>query len=382
MQEANTRRRIYDGTIQRLVDGLTAGKGVHHALLAIAQGSDEAPRVYASGRARPDGPLMLPATPFFIASVSKLFIAAAVFQLVERDQVQLSAPVGAYLPEALVTGLHRLDGVDHGNRITVEHLLRHASGLPDWLEDRPKGGKALLDALFEGTDRTLTIEDVVATVRDGLTPHFVPQDLGAPRVRVRYSDTNYQLLMAIVEAVSGRSLHEVYDERLLRPLGLLHTWLPGHQPLAPSEAPAAVFAGQQVIDAPLALASLRDLYSTGTDLVMLLRGLVRGDAFDDPGTARAMRQGWRRFGFPLDAAALRQPNWPIEYAAGMMRFRLPWFLDPRRRVPAVVGHTGSTGSWAFYCEELDLYLAGTVDQATAAPLPFRFVPRLLRELAA
>lgn len=142
-----------------------------------------------------------------------------------------------------------------------------------------------------------------------------------------------------------------------------------------------MFAGPRVIDAPLAFASMRDLYSTGTDLVTLLRGILRGDAFDDPATARVLRKGWRRFGFPRDAAALRQPNWPIEYAAGMMRFRLPWPLD-LRRVPEVIGHTGSTRSWAFYCRELDLYLAGTVDQATAAPLPFRFVPGLLRELAA
>ncbi|MFO8149218.1 MAG: serine hydrolase domain-containing protein [Trueperaceae bacterium] len=382
MQAASARIRIDDGAIQRLADGLTAGKGVHHAIVAIAQGKDGAPRVYASGRARPDGPLMMPATPFFIASVTKLFIAATVFQLVERDHVQLSAPIATYLPDALVTGLHRLDGVDRGDLITVEHLLRHASGLPDWLEDRPRGGKALIDELFEGDDRTLSIEDVAATVRGGLTPRFPPQDLGSERVKVRYSDTNYQLLMAIVEAVTGRSLHEVYVERLFGPLGLVHTWLPGREPLVPSETPAAVFVGERAIEAPLALASLRDLYSTGADLVAFLRALTSGAAFDDPATARAMQDGWRRFGFPLDAAALRQPNWPIEYAMGTMRFQLPWFLDPRRRTPPVVGHTGSTGTWAFHCPELDLYLAGTVDQARAGPLPFRFVPRLLRELTA
>ncbi len=150
----------------------------------------------------------------------------------------------------------------------------------------------------------------------------------------------------------------------------------------PSETPAAVFVGERAIEAPLALASLRDLYSTGADLVTFLRALTSGAAFDDPATARAMQEGWRRFGFPFDAAALRQPNWPIEYAMGTMRFQLPWFLDPRRRTPPVVGHTGSTGTWAFHCPEPDLYLAGTVDQATAGPLPFRFVPRLLRELTA
>ncbi len=93
MQVAKMRPEVDDGAIQRLADDLTAGKGAHHALVAIAQGGDGAPPGYTSGRARPDGPLMMPATPFVIASVTKLFIAPTVFQLVERDEVQLSAPI-------------------------------------------------------------------------------------------------------------------------------------------------------------------------------------------------------------------------------------------------------------------------------------------------
>jgi hypothetical protein len=62
----------------------------------------------------------------------------------------------------------------------------------------------------------------------------------------------------------------------------------------------------------------------------------------------------------------------------MMRFSMPRFIPPFQRVAAVIGHTGVTGSWLFYCPEMNLYLCGTVDQATAAPLPFRYLPRLLR----
>ena len=60
-----------------------------------------------------------------------------------------------------------------------------------------------------------------------------------------------------------------------------------------------------------------------------------------------------------------------------MRVRCP---KPSRPVPAVIGHTGVTGSWLFYCPELDVYLTGTVDQFTAAGVPFRFVPKMLRVL--
>ena len=45
------------------------------------------------------------------------------------------------------------------------------------------------------------------------------------------------------------------------------------------------------------------------------------------------------------AAALRAPGWPIEYALGIMRFRLPRLFAPLHPVPAVLGHSGSTGCW-------------------------------------
>lgn len=65
---------------------------------------------------------------------------------------------------------------------------------------------------------------------------------------------------------------------------------------------------------------------------------------------------------------------------GMMRFRLPRVFTPLHPMPAVIGHTGSTGSWLSHCPELDLLLCGTVDQASAGAVPYRFVPKLLRVL--
>jgi hypothetical protein len=93
-----------------------------------------------------------------------------------------------------------------------------------------------------------------------------------------------------------------------------------------------------------------------------------------------MQQRWNRFGLPFDRAALRSPGWPIEYGLGIMRFRLPWIFTPLHPMPAVVGHTGSTGCWLFYCPERDLFLAGSVDEVTAGALPYRLVPRVLQEL--
>jgi pimeloyl-ACP methyl ester carboxylesterase len=43
----------------------------------------------------------------------------------------------------------------------------------------------------------------------------------------------------------------------------------------------------------------------------------------------------------------------------------------------LVGHSGSTGTWLFHCPELDVVLAGTVDQARGHQTPFRLMPRLI-----
>ncbi len=235
-----------------------------------------------------------------------------------------------------------------------------------------------MERVFKGEDRRLDIELVTHTVRNELRPHFAPQAFKAARVRARYSDTNFRLLMAIIEAVTGKPLGRVYEDMLFRPLGLHHTWLPGHPPLDPTPLAATPWVGGEPMDKPLVLASLGDLYSTVDDTILFLRALLGGDAFDDEATSRLMQERWNRFGFPLDRTALRLPPWPIEYGLGMMRFRASRFLNPFRPVPAVVGHTGSTGSWLFHAPELDLFLSGTVDQATAGAVPFRLAPQLIR----
>ena len=120
-----------DGRIRRMVDALTEKKTIHHAILAIESGDRSYQRVFVSGYAHADGTLMRPQTPFFTASITKLFIAAALLKLVERGGVCLTAPMGDYLPRTVTDGLHRLNGTDYTGQITVSHLLCRMSGLPD-----------------------------------------------------------------------------------------------------------------------------------------------------------------------------------------------------------------------------------------------------------
>jgi D-alanyl-D-alanine carboxypeptidase len=387
--------------LDALLDELSERRGVHGALMLVATGDGHLHWSGARGEAAPGGPPLTPDTPFFTASITKLFIAASILRLVEEGKLGLHDRLIQHLPEERIRGLHIWEGVDQTGQITVEQLLAHASGLPDFIEDYPARGsedpRSLVEILVEEGDRDWSLDETVARTRETLKPHFLPQPLGEQRAtrgrggrrwgllarrspRIRYSDTGYQLLMALVAARTGAPFHEALASLVLEPLGLEETWVPGHpRPGIPEKPVATLMAGDEVLALPRFFQALGDVNSTATDLLAFMRALVEGRLFRDPESWRRMTHPWRRFSHPLDRAALRQPSWPIEYGLGVMRFRLPPLLTRFRRLPSVWGHTGSTGTWLFHAPELDLYLVGAVNQVEAGALPYRFVPRILGE---
>ena len=56
-----------------------------------------------------------------------------------------------------------------------------------------------------------------------------------------------------------------------------------------------------------------------------------------------------------------------------MRFHVPRFLSPFQPSPELVGHSGSTGSFLYYCKEFDLYMAGTINEFSLRSAPFRLM---------
>ncbi len=365
--------------LQQVLQALSARSPLRHALIAVESGDRAFRWSGAAGITAPGGPPVQPDTPFFIASIDKLFNAVIALRLREAGQLDIDRPLSDWLPGELIDGLHRWQGVDHSRRITVRHLLSHTSGLPDWLEDMPAEGRTFIDRILAEGDRAVGIGEITAHVRDRLRPHFPPQEPLSPRSRVRYSDTNFVLLAAVIEQVTGEPLPRVHQRHIIGPLGLRHTWFPGHsEPLEPVPMPAGLHWQGKVLSLPQLITAICGIYSTTGDLITFLRALQQGRLFSGPAAWRDMQAYWHRFGMPSDRAALRQPGWPIEYGLGLMRFRMPRLLTPFSPVPAVIGHSGSTGCWLFCCEEWDLLVAGSVDEVTAGAVPYRLMPSLLR----
>lgn len=379
MADSAARASVTD-RLDGLLEEVVRHPRIRHAVMSVASRDGSLSWSGARGVARGDGAAMTVETPYHIASIDKLFTAAAVLRLHERGDLDFGARLIDLLPPDSVAGIHRMNGVDRTAEIRVANLLSHTSGLPDYTEDAPKGGRSLMEELFDGGDRALTMAEQIGIARE-LPAHFPPQPMEAHEQKVRYSDTNFQLLIAIVQELTGRPVHEVFRDWFFEPLEMSHTHVFGRmEPAVTTPAPADVWVGDTPLDLPLAIESLTSVYSTVADMTTFLRALTEGRVFEKPETFSVMGSHFNRFGFPRDKATLRSPSWPIEYGFGLMRFQLPRLFSGGRLLPAVIGHTGSTGTWAFHCPDLDVTLVGAVDEVASGAMPYRITPRILRIL--
>jgi D-alanyl-D-alanine carboxypeptidase len=360
-----------DALLARIVE---RRRHVRHGLLAIQHIDGSWGWQGAHGTLDTSGSPATSGARYPVASVTKLFTAVVTLRLVEQDRVALRDRVVELLPADVTRGLHVLDGVDRTSEITLEHLLGHTSGLPDYYEEAPPGQRSAQDRLLAGEDAPMPFDEVLRIVRDELTPHFAPQSLDGAKSKARYTDTNYQLLGAVIESVTYKPLHIVFDELLFAPLGLDATSSYPHQPRsgASAEPDARIWSKDTVL---LADGSLRHqvadggIISTLADQVRFLTAVVRGEVFDDPATWPRMQQRFHRIFFPID------------YGLGVMRYAPPRWMSPLYPIPPVVGHTGSTATWLFHCPDLGIVTAGTFDVAQPS-LPFRFLPQVLRAVSA
>jgi CubicO group peptidase (beta-lactamase class C family)/ketosteroid isomerase-like protein len=187
--------------------------------------------------------------PYRIGSIGKTFTAVLALQLVEQGKLSLADPVSRWFP--------KLAG---GDRITVEMLLRHRSGLGD-VSQAPD---------FERWVRQRrTMAELQALVETLPAP-------SEPGQRARYNNTGYILLHWIVERAGGASYDSLLERGIAQPLGLVHTRMAQAGQGLPSfrrEGERWVQAASSDPSVPLGAGAL---VSTPGDLVRFARGLFGG----------------------------------------------------------------------------------------------------------
>lgn len=137
-----------------------------------------------------------PKTRFHIASLSKAFTAVAILLLEERGRLATADPVSKFLPD-----------YPSGDKIRLEHLLTHSSGIPN-VNNFPEYDR---ESFFPHTTA-----GIVAMFKDK------PLEF-EPGTRFRYSNSNYNILALIIETVSGQRYGEFLRTNIFGPLGLAST---------------------------------------------------------------------------------------------------------------------------------------------------------------
>jgi CubicO group peptidase (beta-lactamase class C family) len=133
-------------------------------------------------------------TRFDMASVSKQFTAQAILMLQREGKLKVSDPIGDYV-----------DGLpDWGSTITLDQLIHHTSRIPDYWVELDRLGIGFSDA----ADQATTLDAIRRET-----------DLD-PGEGFDYSNSNYVLLAAVVEKVSGQPLADFLKTRIFDPLHL------------------------------------------------------------------------------------------------------------------------------------------------------------------
>ncbi|MEV0320360.1 serine hydrolase domain-containing protein [Streptomyces sp. NPDC050658] len=237
-----------------------------------------------------------------VASVTKTFTATVLLQLAAEGEIDLDDTVGRWLPGVV-------EGHGHdGDRITVRQLLNHTSGVFDVLADPGMQEKYFTEKLLEHRYDTWTPEEEVAIAMRH-KPDFKPGK------GWNYSNTNYILAGMIIKKVTGHSYADEIRARVIEPLGLEHTSLPGTDASMPQPSSRAYLKLSDAPDAklydltefnPSIANSAGSMISDSADLNRFYSALLRGELLpkkqlaEMKTTVPAGDDGRRRYGLGLE----------------------------------------------------------------------------------
>ncbi|AJI08973.1 MULTISPECIES: serine hydrolase domain-containing protein [Bacillus] len=201
---------------------------------------------------------------FRIASVTKTFIATVVLQLAGENRLNLDDSIEKWLP-----GVIQGNGYD-GNQITIRQILNHTSGIVEYAKSEEVD-------FFTNTNKSFTAEELVK-IGLSMPPEFAPGNGWS------YSNTGYVLLGILIEKVTGNSYAEEIENRIIEPLELSNTFLPGNSSVIPGTKHARGYlqpdGASELKDVtyynPSIASSAGDMISTADDLNKFFSSLLGG----------------------------------------------------------------------------------------------------------
>jgi serine-type D-Ala-D-Ala carboxypeptidase len=280
------------------------------------------------------GPVELPASKrvpmttdsiFDLASLTKVYTAILLLQLVDAGKVDLAAPVQTYLPEFTGTGK---------GAVTIAMLLAHTSALP-------------VGAKVTGLpDNAARWKAVVTT----------PLISGAvPGATFRYSSVGLMLIGRIVEKLTGKSLDRALRDHLTTPLGLTDTgflplkWVSNKQRLVATDARSSRGLLRGTVHDDVAnhlggVAGHAGIFGTAKDVAVIGQMLLNGGTYHGRRilSAALVKQALTNANAGKPAIDPDRPHRTSTHGLGF-ELNQPWFMG-KLATPATFGHTGFTGT--------------------------------------
>jgi CubicO group peptidase (beta-lactamase class C family) len=343
--------QLTESTFKKLLQKVISVQYIYGAVFYVSSEDERIDIICVSGEMKED-------SQYYIASINKLFISSIVLRLYNENRLDIHEKISKYLPEDIMRGLHIYKGIDYSNVIKVSHLMSHTSGLPCYLIDKQADGRKAMSELEAGIDQPWPIDRVIQKVKK-MKSHFPPGLTG----KARYSDTNYQILCLIIEQITGDSLLRTLNN-LFRELNMTDTYVYESEN---NKYFIPIRYKSKIISIPQYLSSTRnDIISTATDQMKFLKAFFNGHFF--PKERMKELEKWEKIFFPF------------QYGIGIQKFSLPRILSPFHPVPPMIGHSGSTGSVAFFMPDMDIYITGTVNQQARPNIAFQTIIKIINKL--
>lgn len=294
-------------------------------------------------------------SPLLMASITKLFTTTCILRLLEQGKLSLEHKVERFFDNGKLNGLHLYKGQEYTAKLTIANLLFQTSGLPDVSEE----GKNNLRKLALKKDMSITIDEVISLTKE-MKPHFAPNTLN----RSHYADINFYILGQIIETVTNSSLEVVYKTFIFEPLGLEKTYLP----IDENDCIPSIYYKSNALSLPKYIKSCRasgGAITTAREMMIFIKAFFGGDLFNKEIFSQLEKYKKLQISF-----------YPIQYGGGYMRIPLGGFSMLFMGKGELIGHSGSTGSFAFYYPEKDLFFVGDVNQAAKPAAAVRLAVRL------
>lgn len=334
--------------IEKIFNRAVKSKQIHEGVLLVENTNQDFLYKNEYGGKNIDSPLLM-------ASITKLFTTACILKLQKQGKLSLDHKVMEYLDDSTLSRLHVYRGHDYSSKLTISSLLFQTSGLPDPFEE----GKNSIRKRILREDAQINFDEII-TLTKQLKPHFAPDKMK----RAHYADVNFDILGEIIENITNSPLEDAYKSLIFEPLGLEKTYLPKSE----HDVIPSTYYNETAISRPKFIKSCRASgggISTASELMIFIKAffggkLVKKDVFHQ-------LEKYHK---------LQTSMYPIQYGGGYMRIPLNGLPTLFMGKGELVGHSGSTGSFAFYFPEKDLFIVGDVNQLANPALPIRLAMRI------